>query len=116
MIALFFEVLPRPGQASAYFQKAAALKPALDANGGLLFLDRSTSALRPGWFLSHQFWTCDEAMERWRADGVGDSQRSGAQRGTVHRLDRSTIGSDTSFKGVRTRQDQRSKAIVNQTT
>lgn len=68
MIALFFEVLPRPGQASTYLQMAAALKPALDASGGLLFLDRSTSAARPGWFLSHQLWTSAEAMERWRAD------------------------------------------------
>jgi heme-degrading monooxygenase HmoA len=68
MIALFFEVRPKPQQDAAYFQMAAALKPALEASGGLLFLDRSKSADRPGWFLSHQFWTCDDAMTRWRTD------------------------------------------------
>jgi len=66
MIALFFEVLPHPGQEAAYFDMAAKLKPALDTNGGLLFLDRSRSASRPGWFLSHQFWQDEASMVRWR--------------------------------------------------
>ncbi len=66
MIALFFEVLPRPGQEDTYFQMAAKLKPALDASGGLVFLDRSRSAARPGWFLSHQFWADEASMVRWR--------------------------------------------------
>lgn len=70
MIALFFEVLPRPGHEATYFQMAAALKPELDASGGLLFLDRSRSAARPGWFLSHQFWHDEAAMVRWRANGA----------------------------------------------
>ncbi|MEQ1695603.1 MAG: antibiotic biosynthesis monooxygenase [Hyphomicrobiaceae bacterium] len=68
MIALFFEVLPKPGQEGAYFEMAAALKPELDASGGLLFLDRSRSEARPGWFLSHQFWRDEASMARWRVN------------------------------------------------
>lgn len=70
MIALFFEVLPRPGQENAYFQLAASLKPALDDSGGLLFLDRSKSQARPGWFLSHQIWADEESMIRWRGNAA----------------------------------------------
>jgi heme-degrading monooxygenase HmoA len=70
MIALFFEVLPRPDHETTYFAMAARLKPALDASGGLLFLDRSRSAGRPGWFLSHQFWRDEASMARWRADAA----------------------------------------------
>jgi len=66
MIALFFEVLPRPGQDAAYLDMAAKLKPALDHNGGLLFLDRSRSSSRRGWYLSHQFWQDEASMVRWR--------------------------------------------------
>lgn len=68
MIALFFEVLPKPGQEGTYFEMAAKLKPALDASGGLLFLDRSRSSTRPGWFLSHQFWRDEASMTRWRVN------------------------------------------------
>ena len=70
MIALFFEVIPRPEHESTYFEMAAKLKPALDASGGLLFLDRSRSAARPGWFLSHQFWQDEASMARWRANAA----------------------------------------------
>ena len=70
MIALFFEVLPKPSQEATYLQMAAALKPALEASGGLLFLDRSRSFARPGWVLSHQFWHDEAAMVRWRANGA----------------------------------------------
>jgi heme-degrading monooxygenase HmoA len=68
MISLFFEVQPAPGHEGTYFEMAANLKPALDASGGLLFLDRSRSAARPGWFLSHQFWRDEASMTRWRVN------------------------------------------------
>lgn len=70
MIALFFEVQPRPEHEATYFEMAARLKPALDANGGLAFLDRSRSAARPGWFLSHQFWADEASMVRWRTNAA----------------------------------------------
>jgi heme-degrading monooxygenase HmoA len=68
MLALFFEVLPRPGHEATYLDMAARLRPALDASGGMTFLDRSRSALRPAWFLSHQFWADEASMARWRTN------------------------------------------------
>ena len=70
MIALFFEVLPKPAHEGTYFEMAARLKPALDASGGLEFLDRSRSEARPGWFLSHQFWRDEASMTRWRTNAA----------------------------------------------
>ena len=70
MIALFFEVMPKPAHEATYFEMAAKLKPALDASGGLDFLDRSRSAVRPGWFLSHQFWRDEASMTRWRSNSA----------------------------------------------
>ena len=70
MIALFFEVLPRPGHETTYLEMAAKLKPALDASGGLDFLDRSRSIARPGWMLSHQFWRDEASMTRWRTNAA----------------------------------------------
>jgi heme-degrading monooxygenase HmoA len=70
MIALFFEVLPRAGHETTYLDMAARLKPALDASGGLVFLDRSRSQTRPGWMLSHQFWQDEASMVRWRCHGA----------------------------------------------
>jgi heme-degrading monooxygenase HmoA len=70
MIALFFEVLPRPGHETTYLDMAARLKPALDDSGGLVFLDRSRSQKRPEWMLSHQFWEDEASMVRWRSHGA----------------------------------------------
>ena len=70
MIALYFEVLPKPAHEATYLEMAAKLKPALDASGGLDFLDRSRSTSRPGWFLSHQFWRDEASMTRWRTNGA----------------------------------------------
>jgi heme-degrading monooxygenase HmoA len=67
MIGLFFEVVPRDSHhAARYFEFAAALKPELDKNGGVLFADRYTSLDRPGVVLSHQWWKSEEALIRWR--------------------------------------------------
>lgn len=70
MLTLLFEVRPKSGQEAAYLDMAAKLRPALDASGGLLFLDRSRSEERAGWFLSHQYWRDEASMARWRANGA----------------------------------------------
>lgn len=69
MIALFFEVTPKPGAEGRYLDMAAALKPALEASGGVLFLDRYNSMSRPGTLLSHQIWADEAALVRWRTNG-----------------------------------------------
>jgi heme-degrading monooxygenase HmoA len=66
MMGLFFEVTPLDGHASRYFELAAFLKPELEKNGGLLFIDRYTSLDRPDVILSHQWWEDEEALIRWR--------------------------------------------------
>lgn len=69
MIALFFEVTPRPGEDGRYLEIAASLKPILEANGGLIFLDRYKSHSRPRTLLSHQIWADEASLVRWRANG-----------------------------------------------
>lgn len=75
MIALFFEVTPKIGLESRYLDIAASLKPALEANGGLLFLDRYKCQPRPRTLLSHQIWADEASLVRWRTNG----QHHGAQ-------------------------------------
>jgi heme-degrading monooxygenase HmoA len=81
MIGLFFEVIPRDGHASRYFELAAALKSELDRNGGVLFIDRYTSLDRPDVLLSHQWWDSEEALVRWREHGQHRAiQRAGREQ------------------------------------
>ena len=70
MIALFFEVTPRIGEETRYLDIAASLRPALDANGGVLFLDRYKSHARPRTLLSHQIWADEGSLTRWRSNGT----------------------------------------------
>lgn len=76
MIALFFEVTPKAGQETRYLDIAAALKPKLERNGGLIFLDRYKSLTRPATLLSHQIWSDEASLTRWRANG----EHHGAQK------------------------------------
>ena len=56
MIAVIFEVEPRPGAASRYFELAAALKADLESIDGFISVERFESIARPGRFLSLSFW------------------------------------------------------------
>jgi heme-degrading monooxygenase HmoA len=66
MIGLFFEVMPRPGHEQAYFDIAAGLRPELDKNPGLLFIDRFKSMGRPRLVLSHSHWRDEASLAGWR--------------------------------------------------
>jgi heme-degrading monooxygenase HmoA len=68
MIALFFEVTPKPGQDDRYLDIAASLKPELERSGGVVFLDRYRSLSRPRTLLSHQIWIDEASLARWRAN------------------------------------------------
>lgn len=68
MIALFFELTPGTGKQGQYLDIASALRPALDENGGLVFLDRYQSLTRPGVLLSHQLWSDEASLARWRTN------------------------------------------------
>lgn len=80
MIALFFDVTPRPGAEDRYLDIAASLKPALEANGGLIFLDRYKSLSRPRTLLSHQIWADEASLVRWRANGQHYGAQSAGRR------------------------------------
>ena len=67
MIGLFFEVQTRPGHRDQYLQLAASLKPALEAMGGCLFIDRFKSLTRENLLLSYQIWQDEGALTAWRA-------------------------------------------------
>jgi heme-degrading monooxygenase HmoA len=66
MIGLFFEVMPRPGHEQAYFDIAAGLRPELDKNPGLLFIDRFKSLMRQRTVLSHSHWRDEASLASWR--------------------------------------------------
>jgi heme-degrading monooxygenase HmoA len=66
MIGLFFEFIALEGHAPRYFELAAFLKPELEKNGGLLFIDRYVGIDRPEIVLSHSLWADEESLIRWR--------------------------------------------------
>ena len=66
MIAVIFEVEPRDGHASAYFDLAGDLKPLVEGFDGFISVERFEAVLTPGRFLSLSFWRDEEAVQRWR--------------------------------------------------
>lgn len=66
MIAVIFEVLPRPGQRDAYLDAAARLRPLLAEIDGFLSIERFQSLADPDKLLSLSFWRDEEALARWR--------------------------------------------------
>jgi heme-degrading monooxygenase HmoA len=85
MIGLFFEVQNKPGQTDQYLSLAASLKPALEAIGGCLFIDRFRSLTRENLLLSYQIWQDEGSMTAWRAHG---------QHHVVQKTGRETVFSD----------------------
>src|ERR1044072_4902923 len=69
MIGLFFEVQTRPGHRDQYLNLAAALKPALEATGGCLFIERYRSLSRENLLLSYQIWQDEGTLTAWRVHG-----------------------------------------------
>ena len=69
MIGLFFEVQTREGHRDQYLDLAASLRPALDAMGGCLFIDRFRSLTRENLLLSYQIWQDEGALTAWRVHG-----------------------------------------------
>src|SRR5262245_61107363 len=69
MIGLFFEVQSREGHQDQYLNLAASLRPALDAIGGCLFIDRFKSLSRKNLLLSYQIWQDEASLTAWRVHG-----------------------------------------------
>lgn len=66
MIAVIFELEPRPGAASRYFELAAALKADLESMDGFISVERFESIARPGRYLSLSFWRDQASVRGWR--------------------------------------------------
>lgn len=66
MIAVIFEVIPRPGHRDQYLDIAASLRPLLDGIDGFISIERFESLTQPGKILSLSFWRDEEAVAHWR--------------------------------------------------
>ena len=66
MIAVIFEVIPKPDHSDDYFSHAARLKSTLETMDGFVSVERFESVTQPGKFLSLSFWRDEEAVKGWR--------------------------------------------------
>ena len=66
MITVIFEVWPKAGKATEYFDIAASLKPALEKLDGFISIERFESVTTPGKFVSISFWRDEAAVQAWR--------------------------------------------------
>ncbi len=78
MIAVIFEVEPRPGRVDAYFDLAAELRPELEKIDGFISVERFRSLTDDGKYLSLSFWRDEAAVEAWHAD---DRHRAAQAKG-----------------------------------
>lgn len=89
MIAVIFEVEPRPDRRNAYLDAAARLRPLLETIEGFVSIERFESLTNPGKILSLSIWRDEEAVRRWR--NVEEHRRTQA------------AGRETMFDGYRLR-------------
>jgi heme-degrading monooxygenase HmoA len=66
MMAVIFEVWPRPERRGEYLDIAAALRPELEAIDGFISVERFESLSEPGKLLSLSFWRDEAAVAAWR--------------------------------------------------
>ena len=66
MITVIFEVWPKDGKASEYFDIAASLRSALEKIDGFISIERFESVTTRGKFLSISFWRDESAVAAWR--------------------------------------------------
>src|SRR2546430_11210290 len=66
MIAVIFEVWPKPGHKQRYLDLAAELRPLLDTIDGFISIERFESIYEPGKMLSLSFFRDEAAVSAWR--------------------------------------------------
>jgi heme-degrading monooxygenase HmoA len=66
MIAVIFEVEPKPGMMDVYLDHAAELALLLKDAEGFVSIERFESLAQPGKVLSLSFWRDEEAVRAWR--------------------------------------------------
>jgi heme-degrading monooxygenase HmoA len=78
MIAVIFEVWPKPERRQQYLDIAKDLRRHLEASDGFISIERFESLSEPGKLLSLSFWRDEEAVRAWRNL---DAHRSAQRRG-----------------------------------
>lgn len=78
MIAVIFELTPKPAFSGRYFEIAGELREQLSAIDGFVSVERFESLSQPGRYLSLSFWRDADAVRRWRNQG---QHRLGQQEG-----------------------------------
>ncbi len=66
MIAVIFEVWPKPEHKQQYLDLAAELKPVLETIDGFISVERFESITEKGKILSLSFFRDEAAVEAWR--------------------------------------------------
>jgi heme-degrading monooxygenase HmoA len=66
MIAVIFEVRPKPEHKQAYLDLAAELRPILETIDGFISIERFESLTEKGKILSLSFFRDEEAVAAWR--------------------------------------------------
>jgi heme-degrading monooxygenase HmoA len=66
MIAVIFEVWPKPDHKQRYLDLAAELRPLLDQIDGFISIERFESIYEPGKMLSLSFFRDEAAVNAWR--------------------------------------------------
>ena len=66
MIAVIFEVWPKPERRQEYLDIAAALRPQLEQIDGFISIERFESLSQPGKILSLSFFRDEAAILAWR--------------------------------------------------
>jgi heme-degrading monooxygenase HmoA len=66
MIAVIFEVWPKPEHKQEYLDLAGALKPVLETIDGFISIERFESLTEPGKILSLSFFRDEDAVAAWR--------------------------------------------------
>lgn len=66
MIAVIFEVEPKPDHRQHYLDMAADLRTLLDGIDGFISIERFESLTTPGKILSLSFWRDEQAVREWR--------------------------------------------------
>ena len=80
MIAVIFEVEPKPGRRQQYLDIAAKLRPKLDEIDGFLSIERFQSLTDENKILSLSFFRDEEAIAAWRnTEGHRSAQKRGRE-------------------------------------
>lgn len=80
MIAVIFELTPKPSCTDAYFDIAAALSSILETIDGFISIERFQSLTEPGKYLSLSFWRDENAVADWRNQSAHRSAQSHGRR------------------------------------